>query len=387
MKKIVIAIDSFKGCLTSAEAGIAVAEGVHAVYPECETIILPVADGGEGMLDVLITATHGKSIALRAHGPLMELRDTRYGISGDGQTAFIEMAAISGLPLVPKEKRNPMLTSTYGTGELIQDALEHGCRNFIIGLGGSATNDAGLGMLQALGFRFLNKAGEELGGIEKGIALCGALMSEVTSIDSSSIHPAIKESRFTAACDVRNPFFGTNGAAFVFAPQKGADKEMVIKLDADMQQLASVILKHTGKDISLYPGAGAAGGMGGGLLAFLNAELKPGIQLLLHTLQFSEKIKDADLIITGEGKADRQTIMGKVPYGILEEARKQKVPVILLAGSIEDTDILNHTGFKGVFSTTPSPIPLEQAMKPDFAKENIKRTTEQICRISRAIPI
>lgn len=214
MKKIVIAIDSFKGCLTSAEAGIAAAEGVHTVYPECETIILPVADGGEGMLDVLITATHGKRIALRAHGPLMELRDTRYGISGDGQTAFIEMAAISGLPLVPKEKRNPMLTSTYGTGELIHDALEHGCRNFIIGLGGSATNDAGLGMLQELGFRFLNKAGQELGCIEKRIALCGAMMSEVAFIDASSIHPAIKESRFTAACDVRNPFFGTNGAAF-----------------------------------------------------------------------------------------------------------------------------------------------------------------------------
>lgn len=381
MKKVVIAIDSFKGCLASAEAGKAAAEGVQAVYPQCETIVLPVADGGEGMLDLLIAATNGKSITLRAHDPLMRLQDARYGISGDGKTAFIEMAAICGLPLIPKDKRNPMLTSTYGTGELICNALEHGCRNFIIGLGGSATNDAGLGMLQALGFRFLNKAGEELGCIEKGIALCGAMMSEVAFVDSSSIHPALHDSYFTAACDVRNPFFGTNGAAFVFAPQKGADHEMVLKLDAGMQQLASAIQKHSGKDISLCPGAGAAGGMGGGLLAFLNAELKPGIQLLLDTLHFSEKIKDADLIITGEGKADRQTIMGKVPYGILEEARKHKVPVILLAGSIEDTDILNDTGFKGVFSITPSPILLEQAIKPDFAKENIKRTIEQICRM------
>lgn len=381
MKKIVIAIDSFKGCLTSLEAGKAASEGVRAACPECETIVLPVADGGEGMLDVLISASNGKYRTIPAHDPLMVLRDARYGISGDGQTAFIEMAAICGLPLVPSALRNPMLTTTYGTGELIRDALELGCRNFIIGLGGSATNDAGLGMLQALGYHFLNKAGEKIGCIESELPMNGASMSDVAFIDSSDIHPAIKESRFTAACDVQNPFCGKDGAAFIFAPQKGADQEMVLRLDSAMKQLAEVISKHTGEDISLYPGAGAAGGMGGALFAFLRAELKPGIQLLLDTLHFSEKIKDADIIITGEGKSDQQTLMGKVPSGILEEARKQKIPVILLSGSIEDVRELNNAGFKGVFSITPSPISLEQAMKTMIAKANIKRAAEQICRI------
>lgn len=381
MKKIVIAIDSFKGCLTSAEAGEAAAQGVHAACPECRTIVLPVADGGEGMLDVLLAASNGKRITVRAHDPLMQPCDASYGISGDGNTAFVEMAAISGLPLVPADKRNPMKTTTFGTGELIRDALERGCLRFVIGLGGSATNDAGLGMLQALGFRFFDKEGHEVGSMEKGIALCGALLSEISSIDSSSAHPTLKKACFTAACDVRNPFFGPNGAAHVFAPQKGADADMVKELDVAMQHLSDVIFRTTGKDVSLHPGAGAAGGMGGRLYAFLDAQLKPGIELLLETLDFAEKIKDADLLITGEGKSDRQTLMGKVPSGILQEARRQHIPVILLAGAIEDAGILNAAGFRGVFSITPSPVSLEQAMQPEFAQENIRRTVEQICRI------
>lgn len=262
MKKIVIAIDSFKGCLTSAEAGEAAAQGVHAACPECRTIVLPVADGGEGMLDVLLAASNGKRITVRAHDPLMQPCDASYGISGDGNTVFIEMAAISGLPLVPADKRNPMKTTTFGTGELIRDALERGCLRFVIGLGGSATNDAGLGMLQALGFRFFDKEGHEVGSMKKGIALCGALLSAISSIDSSSAHPALKKACFTAACDVRNPFFGPNGAAHVFAPQKGADADMVKELDVAMQNLSDVIFHTTGKDVSLHPGAGAAGGMG-----------------------------------------------------------------------------------------------------------------------------
>lgn len=383
MKKVVIALDSFKGCLTSAEAEQAAAQGLRTVFPQCEVICLPVADGGEGMLDVLLTATCGKSVFITAHDPLMELRDARYGISGDGQTAFIEMASISGLPLVAIEKRNPMLTTTFGTGELMRDALQRGCRHFIIGLGGSATNDAGLGMLQALGFRFLDKEGKELGITDEGApcGICGRMLRKVSSIDSSRSHPALKEARFTAACDVRNPFHGKEGAAYVFAPQKGADEAMVVELDAGMQHLAEVIGKHTGQAIADVPGAGAAGGMGGGLLAFLNAELKPGIQLLLTALRFAEKAEGADLIITGEGKADRQTLMGKVPGGILEEARKQRIPVILLAGSIEDTDELNRAGFRGVFSIVPSPISLQQAMQPEFAQRNIRRAVEQIARL------
>lgn len=209
------------------------------------------------------------------------------------------------------------------------------------------------------------------------------MMGKVDSIDTSSVHPLLSGCTFTAACDVRNPFYGTDGAAYVFAPQKGADATMIEALDAGMRHLAAVIFRTTGKDISSCPGAGAAGGMGGSLSAFLNAELKPGIQLLLEMQNFAEQIKDADLIITGEGKSDRQTVMGKVPYGILTEARKQHIPVVLIAGGIEDTDILTRTGFHGIFSITPSPVALEQAMQPEFARMNIRRTVEQICRIIR----
>lgn len=215
MNKAIIAIDSFKGCLTSEEAGSAVMEGIKTIFPDCETLLFPIADGGEGMLDILTSATKGKYRTLPAHGPLMELVQGRYGISGDGQTALIEMAAVSGLPLVPEDKRNPMLTTTYGTGELILDALEQGCRHFIVGIGGSATNDAGLGMLQALGFRFLDKRGNLLG-------TGGRIMSQVASIDTSAVHPALKEARFTIACDVRNPFCGSDGAAYVLRFAKGS---------------------------------------------------------------------------------------------------------------------------------------------------------------------
>ncbi len=378
MNKVVIAIDSFKGCLTSEEAGNAVMKGVKAIFPDCETLLFPVADGGEGMLDILVSATKGKYRTLPAHGPLMEPMQGRYGISGDGQTALVEMAAVSGLPLVPEEKRNPMLTTTYGTGELIRDALEQGCRRFIVGIGGSATNDAGLGMLQALGFRFRDKQGNLLG-------TGGRILSQVASIDTSAVHPALKEARFTIACDVHNPFCGPDGAAYVFAPQKGADAGMVKELDAGMLALALVIRSATGKDISDVSGAGAAGGMGGGFLAFLNAGLKPGIRLMLDALDFGEKIKGADLVFTGEGRADRQTAMGKVPFGVLEEARKQHIPVIVLAGGIEDTEQMNRAGFQGVFSITPGPVSLEKAMEPEFAGENIRRLVTQICSVIRPL--
>ena len=371
MKKVVIAIDSFKGCLTSVEAGTAVAEGIRTVFPDCEVVNLPVADGGEGMLEVLMAASGGSYRPVRMHDPLMEMCDTRYGISGDGRSAFIEMAAISGLPLVSSEKRNPLLTTTFGTGELIRDALEQGCRDFVIGIGGSATNDAGLGMLQALGFRFLDAAGRELG-------TGGKIMRAVAGVDRSAVHPALKEARFTVACDVRNPFYGPEGAAYVFAPQKGASPEMVRELDAGMRSLADVIHRTTGKDISACPGAGAAGGMGGGLLAFLDAELKPGIRLMLDVLRFSEKIEGADLIVTGEGRVDRQSLMGKVPSGILEEASKQGIPVVLLAGSIADTDEINRAGFRGVFSITPGPVSLERAMEPSFARANLRQLAVQL---------
>ncbi len=378
MRKVILAIDSFKGCLSSKEAETAAAQGIRHVFPTCETICLPVADGGEGMQRVLTEALNGQEIRLSAHDPLMQMRQTAYGLSGDGTTAFIEMAAISGLPLVPLRQRNPSLTTTYGTGELIKDALNRGCRRFVIGLGGSATNDAGLGMLQALGFRFRDRYGNELG---KAQPMCGQLLSEIAFIESSTALPALREARFTAACDVCNPFFGPEGAACVFAPQKGADPEMVAALDKGLQHLAQVIWQTTGHDIATLPGAGAAGGMGGTLSALLNAELKPGIDLLLDLTDFDKLIEGADLIITGEGKSDRQTVMGKVPSGILKRARRQGIPVILVSGSIEDADILNQAGFRAAFSITPAPMSLEEAMRPSTACQNIMQTVGQICRI------
>lgn len=374
MKKIVLAIDSFKGCLTSEEAELAAAEGIKEVNPNCEIIQLPIADGGEGILNILVKYTNGNYITVTAHDPLMNLIETQYGISKDGKTALIEMAAISGLPLIAANERNPMLTTTFGTGELIKDALNRGCRNFIIGIGGSATNDAGLGMLQALGFRFFNKAKQVLG-------LGGQIMAEVASIDTTQIHPALKEAKFTIACDVQNPFYGMEGAAFIFARQKGANDKMIEELDKGMQSLARIIYRTTGKNISTYPGAGAAGGMGGGMLAFLNAELKPGINLMLETFQFDKHIQHADLIITGEGKADKQTAMGKVPFGILKEAQKQNIPIVIISGSIEDSQTINKAGFRGAFSIIPYPVSLEKAMEPGFAKENIKRTVIQIYNV------
>lgn len=378
MRKVILAIDSFKGCLSSKEAETAAAQGIRHVFPTCETICLPVADGGEGMQRVLTEALNGQEIRLSAHDPLMQMRQTAYGLSGDGTTAFIEMAAISGLPLVPLRQRNPSLTTTYGTGELIKDALNRGCRRFVIGLGGSATNDAGLGMLQALGFRFRDRYGNELG---KAQPMCGQLLNEIAFIDFSTALPALREARFTAACDVCNPFFGPEGAACVFAPQKGADPEMVAALDKGLQHLAQVIRQTTGRDIATLPGAGAAGGMGGTLSALLNAELKPGIDLLLDLTDFDKLIEGADLIITGEGKSDRQTVMGKVPSGILKRARRQGIPVILVSGSIEDADILNQAGFRAAFSITPAPMSLEEAMRPSTACRNIMQTVGQICRI------
>lgn len=371
MRKIVIAIDSFKGSLTSQEALQAVEEGIKSVCPLCEVVRFPIADGGEGILDVLVSSQHGTYVPVKAHDPLMQLTDTRYGLSGDGRTAYIEMAAVNGLPLVPVDKRNPLLTTTYGTGELIRDALERGCRDFIIGIGGSATNDAGLGMLQALGYRFLDRDMREL---ETG----GRIMGEVAFIDSFSAASGLKESRFIIACDVDNPFCGPDGAACVFASQKGADEAMTKQLDHGMCLLAATILRITGVNISFVPGAGAAGGMGGAFLAFLNAKLMSGIDMLLDIFDFDRSITGADLIITGEGKIDRQTLMGKVPYGVLKAARKDNIPVIAIAGKTEDEDLLKDAGFKEIYSVTPTEMPLEQAMLPSRAKENIKRTVQKL---------
>lgn len=371
--KIVIAIDSFKGCLTSTEVNETVLSVVEQIYPTADKIAFPIADGGEGMQEVLIRATHGSRVSLRVHNPLMQPIQADYGLSGDKKSAFIEMAAASGLPLVAKELRNPINTTTYGTGEQIRHALENGCRNFIIGLGGSATNDAGLGMLQALGYRFYDK-----NNVEITETITGKYLNNIGTIDDSSALPLLKDATFTAACDVRNPFYGKNGAAYVFAPQKGANNEEIEILDNGLMNISNVIKEVTGTDVSSEPGAGAAGGMGGGMMAFLQATLKPGIDLLLEFIRFEEQIKGTDLLITGEGKADRQTLMGKVPHGILNIAKRHNIPTILIAGRVEDKAILKEAGFTNAVAITPPEQSLEDAMRPEVAKENIRRTLLQL---------
>ncbi len=373
--KIIAAFDSFKGCLTSQQAGEAAARGIRTVYPAADVKVLSLSDGGEGMLDALLAATNGRRIPLTAHDPLMRLRETSYGLSLDGSTAFIELASISGLTLLTPEERNPMYTTTYGCGELIRHALDQGCRRIVIGLGGSATNDAGLGLLQALGYRFFNQQGNELG---KTTGMCGALLSQVACIDTANVHPSLAETRFTAACDVRNPFVGRNGAARVFAPQKGATPEMVTLLDEAMRQLAGIIFQYTGIDLTDLEGAGAAGGVSGALLAFLHADLRPGIRLLLDTLHFENLIKDADLILTGEGKSDRQTLMGKLSYGILQAACSVGIPVALLSGCIEDADALTEAGFHTVRSINPDGFSLEEAMKPQVAAQRMASAAAEV---------
>ena len=372
MRKFVLAIDSFKGSLTSIEAEVAAREGILRVYPRAETLCIPIADGGEGMLDALSTLG-GQEIHLRVQGPLNDQVEARYLITADGQTAYIEMASASGLTLVPENLRNPLQTTTRGTGELMRDALDRGCRRLVIGLGGSATNDGGMGMFSALGIRFLDRQGKELEGR-------GMDMTATVRIDTSLAHPALKTARCTAACDVRNPFDGPQGAAFIFAPQKGATPDDVQLLDQGLHHLAQLYRQTTGIDIATLPGAGAAGGLGGALAAFLHADLRPGISLLLEANGFQDKIKGADLIITGEGRADRQTLMGKVPAGVLNESRQTGIPVVLIAGQIADEEELHAAGFYHVCATTPKDMPLRVAMQKHTAQENIRQAMEQLLK-------
>lgn len=366
MKKIVLAIDSFKGCLSSKEIEQCIAEEIHRILPSCQTVCIPIADGGEGMLDTLIEATQGTFISTQAHDPLMRIRPARYGILGDQRTAIIEMAEINGLTTLSPIERNPMKTSTYGTGELIKDALEKGFRRFIIGIGGSATNDAGMGMIQALGAHLYDKQGNELG---QG----GKIMEQIARIDLNHLHPALKEATFIVACDVQNPFCGPQGAAYVFARQKGASEEQIRQLDEGMRHLALLIERDFSYNINKVKGSGASGGLGGAFATFLQAHLQSGIGLLLDAVDFDRKITNADWIITGEGKADRQTAEGKVPAGVLKRAKKANIPVMLIAGKVEDKACLKQMGFSRIVQISPDNLPLEEAMRPEVTRENIRR--------------
>ena len=371
MKKIVVASDSFKGSLTSLEVAAGAEQGIHEVFPECEVVKVNVADGGEGTMDALRSTLGGQWVTVAAADPLGRPRNVSYVVLGDGNTAVIEMSAASGLPLLEPQEQNPMLTSTFGTGEMIVDALSRGCRRFLVGIGGSATNDAGMGMLEALGFRFIDKDGKVLPGR-------GESMSEVVDIDMSHVSPEVKESEFIIACDVDSPFCGPRGAAYVFSPQKGADPQMVAELDAGMEHLAEVIVRTTGKDIRNIPGAGAAGGLGGGFLAFLNSRLERGIEMVLDAIAFDDIIRGSDLVITGEGRVDSQTLTGKTPYGIMKRAQKQNIRTVAIGGSVKLGDDDDVSGFDSIWPVTPEGMPLEEAMKAETASANVRETVKKI---------
>lgn len=373
MKKIIIAPDSFKGSLTSIEVANAIEEGIKNVITNCEIVKLPIADGGEGTMDTLVSALKGKKIKIKAHDPLMRPIKVEYGLVQNGKTAVIEMAIANGLTLLDIAEQNPSATTTFGTGEIIKDALKRGCHSFLIGIGGSATNDAGTGMLKALGYRFIDKNGKETDGT-------GNSLSKITKIDESRVMPELKEAQFTIACDVNNPFSGPNGAAYVYAPQKGASEQMVKELDEGMESFRQLIEKVKGLNLNTIPGTGAAGGLGGGFVAFLNAELKPGIEMVLQAIDFDKHLLNSDLVITAEGKLDKQTAMGKAASGILDAASQKKIPVIAIGGTVEDKEVLLKRGFSSLFSTTPSTMPLQEAMQKDIAKRNIIKTTEQIIK-------
>ena len=374
MKKIVVASDSFKGSISSLEIAESVEKAVHKVFPKCEVIKIPIADGGEGTMETLMDFLEGEIVTCKVHDPLMNIIFANYGILGDGKTAIIEVASASGLDLIPQDKRNPILATTFGTGELIKDALERGCTKFLIGLGGSATNDAGVGMLQALGFRFLNKDG-------KSIGFGGEELNKIVSIDSSRVLTQLRNAEFSIACDVNNPFSGYNGAAYMFAQQKGANSYMIETLDRGLKHFSSLIKKYLNVNVDNIPGAGAAGGLGGCFYAFFSATMGSGIEMVLKTLSFKDKIYGADLIITGEGKLDKQTEMGKAPFGVLQEAIKLNIPTIAIGGAIEDADKLNQDGFLAAFSIQSEAITLEKAMDKEYAKKNIEHTVIQILRI------
>lgn len=321
MKKIVIASDSFKGTLTSAQVADSVEKGIRSVYPDCEVVKLNVADGGEGTMDAVCATCPHALVPVEVSDPLGRKIRTAYAVLDDG-TAVIEMSMASGLTLLAPQERNPLVTSTYGTGEMIADALSKGCRKFLIGLGGSATNDAGTGMLSALGYRFLDAAG-------KVLPSDGGSLIQIVSIDTSAVNPYLHESEFMVACDVDSPLYGPSGAAYVFAPQKGASSEMVSVLDAGLKNFAKV----TGQDAG-FPGAGAAGGLGYALKSFLGARMVRGIDLILGAVGFDSAVQGADLVITGEGRYDDQTKSGKTVFGVMARAEMYGVPVIVTAGSV-----------------------------------------------------
>lgn len=373
--KVVIAIDSLKGSLSSMEAGTAIKDGILAAKPDAEVIVKPLADGGEGTTDALIEGMNGERIDLTVTGPMHTPVDAYYGYLKDTNTAVMEMASAAGITLVPDSEKNPLLATSYGVGEMINDAIQRGCRNFIIGIGGSVTNDGGIGMLKALGVRFLDENGEDAG--EGGQAL-----AKVARIDVSGMNPLLKECHIQVACDVNNPLCGENGSTYVYGPQKGVTEDIKKTLDEAMAHFARVTSETLENDYMNTPGAGAAGGLGYAFLAYTGAALTPGIELILDAVGLEEELSGADVVVTGEGRLDFQTAMGKAPVGVARLAKKYNAKVIAFAGSVtKEATACNKEGIDAFFPILRSVCTLAEAMDPVAARNNMTATVEQVFRL------
>ncbi|ELQ6063883.1 glycerate kinase [Cronobacter sakazakii] len=373
LKKIVIAPDSFKESLSAMDVAKAIEAGFREIYPQAHYVCVPMADGGEGTVEAMVAATGGQIITTPVTAPLGNKVDGFFGLLGDGETAVVEMAAASGLHLVPTAQRDPRITTSYGTGELILAALERGVKAIIIGIGGSATNDGGAGMMQALGARFLDGEGREL-------APGGAALARLERLDLSALDPRLAQVSVTAACDVDNPLCGEKGASAVFGPQKGATPAMVTELDAALRRFGEQLEAATGKAIISAPGAGAAGGMGAALLGMLNAELRPGIEIVIESLGLAQAVRDADLVITGEGRLDSQSIHGKTPVGVARVAKQFQRPVVAIAGSLTpDYQIVHEHGIDAAFSVIDRIVTLQEAL--DDAERNLRVTARNVAAL------
>lgn len=371
--KFVLAPDSFKECMTAKKAALAMEEGIKRVFPDAECVIIPMADGGEGTVQSLVDGTNGEIVKVEVIGPLGEKVEAEYGLLGNGQTAVIEMASASGLELIKKEERNPKITTTFGTGELIKNALDQGVKKILIGIGGSATNDGGVGMLQALGVSFKDKEGFEL-------PYGGGNIGRLHSIDLSGIDKRLYTTKIEVACDVTNPLIGKNGASYIFGPQKGATPEFVEELEQNLAHYAKMIKAELGIDIASVEGAGAAGGLGAGLLAFLNAELKKGINLVIEHTNLKERMMGASYVFTGEGSIDSQTVFGKTPFGVSSTARELDIPVVAFAGKIgKGADVLYDFGFTAIVGILRDLTSLDEALK--MGPVNLANAVENVCRL------
>lgn len=369
INKIVLAFDSFKGSASSTELADAARQAIIGEIPQCKIAQFTIADGGEGTTAAICSAIESRVVECDTTDPLMRPISTQYNITPDG-VAIMEMASASGLTLVEPHLRNPLVTTTYGTGEMILDAISKGCRTIILGIGGSATNDAAIGLLSALGIRFYDKEGNPT------LELC-----KVADFDIREIYPDVKNTKFIIACDVNNPFYGDRGAAHIYSPQKGASPSQVEELDAGLRNFAALVKTKLGINLQEIPGTGAAGGMGGGLLAFLNATLKPGIDTILEMIGFDKEVADASAVFTGEGRIDSQSGMGKAIGGIIKLAQKHNVPVIAIGGSVADDVDADKLGLLAAMSIQQGPFSLEDSMKKENTLKNVEKTIKQITRL------